>query len=591
VIRHLALRNWRAYRVLTLTFGEGTTFVVAPNGVGKSSLLEAAAWALFGGASGVDAASAVRAGETNAVVELTVASDAGELRVKRSVDQRGRVALRASLGERVLEDDRAYVAALEAAFGAPLSVAARLTFLTDKGDLSSAAGEFPIRDHLATVFGVRDLLIARDAATQHRKAAERDREALRAVAKRDDAALEAHRRELEDVAVQISAAEEVYRDVLGRVAEAQRRQEAARRWAAYRQEVERRERELAEASASLRRVLGEEAPDGDVGDAIPSVEDKLAAALERSRSESAGAAARAETVEAALDELSSAAGICPTCLRPLEDADVERALAQHRDHHARLQADIERSERVVEELRAKLTALHELARQVASLPAPDPPDVEPPADTESTGPEVERAQEEQNEAADRLERLRVRLQLLTEELAQAEAARSARRDQVVAFRREALAEAARLALDETARHLMAEGIVPLTAEVAHRWKRLFGTGGGLRVSPEGRITMEINGHRLSFSDLSGGERMSALLVTRLLVLTASTRAGFAWLDEPLEHLDPTRRQTMAVALAKATRSSQLRQLVVTTYEEGLARQLAASANDVTLSYVRSHPLA
>jgi recombinational DNA repair ATPase RecF len=48
VIRRLTLQNWRAYEHLELDFLPGATFVVAPNGVGKSSIVEGARFALFG---------------------------------------------------------------------------------------------------------------------------------------------------------------------------------------------------------------------------------------------------------------------------------------------------------------------------------------------------------------------------------------------------------------------------------------------------------------------------------------------------------------------------------------------------------------
>jgi len=62
--------------------------------------------------------------------------------------------------------------------------------------------------------------------------------------------------------------------------------------------------------------------------------------------------------------------------------------------------------------------------------------------------------------------------------------------------------------------------------------------GDLISIPTGRIRRRIGSRELEFSELSGGERIWALLVTRLLVLSVSTRVPFVWLDEPLEHLDP-----------------------------------------------------
>src|SRR6266705_1654225 len=52
MIRRLTLTNWRAYESVELDLEPGTTFVVARNGIGKSSLIEGATWALFGDAGG-----------------------------------------------------------------------------------------------------------------------------------------------------------------------------------------------------------------------------------------------------------------------------------------------------------------------------------------------------------------------------------------------------------------------------------------------------------------------------------------------------------------------------------------------------------
>ncbi|MEA2566948.1 MAG: hypothetical protein QOD49_2125, partial [Actinomycetota bacterium] len=47
MIRRLSLTNWRANDRLDLTFEEGVTFLVAANGVGKSSIVMGAAWGLL----------------------------------------------------------------------------------------------------------------------------------------------------------------------------------------------------------------------------------------------------------------------------------------------------------------------------------------------------------------------------------------------------------------------------------------------------------------------------------------------------------------------------------------------------------------
>ncbi len=75
MITRVLLRNWRGYEKLSLDFGPGLTFVIADNGVGKTSLVNGVAWAIFGEASGVEADAAIRAGtdETSAEVDRSSA--------------------------------------------------------------------------------------------------------------------------------------------------------------------------------------------------------------------------------------------------------------------------------------------------------------------------------------------------------------------------------------------------------------------------------------------------------------------------------------------------------------------------------------
>ena len=72
MIRRLTLRNWRAYEHLELDFRPGATFVVAPNGVGKSSIVEGARFALFGFVPPAreGAARVTRTGITSATVDV-----------------------------------------------------------------------------------------------------------------------------------------------------------------------------------------------------------------------------------------------------------------------------------------------------------------------------------------------------------------------------------------------------------------------------------------------------------------------------------------------------------------------------------------
>jgi recombinational DNA repair ATPase RecF len=197
-----------------------------------------------------------------------------------------------------------------------------------------------------------------------------------------------------------------------------------------------------------------------------------------------------------------------------------------------------------------------------------------------------------------LNRARAELEHLVERAVEARAKRDALAAQIadeeraaremgaaaLAHRREAVTSVAAEVMRATADTILAERIDPLAAEVGHRWKRVFGERGTLRLRHDGHLVLVRGIHEIPFSQFSSGEKVVALLATRLLVLSASTRASFLWLDEPLEHLDPKNRRLIASLMTTAGKHA--RQILVTTYEEALARKLA-SATHAQLRYVRT----
>lgn len=180
---------------------------------------------------------------------------------------------------------------------------------------------------------------------------------------------------------------------------------------------------------------------------------------------------------------------------------------------------------------------------------------------------------------------RLKREHLVGQITSAEEERVAHANLRLNLRREALSIAAARTLRTAAEVEIASRIEPLTDEVSWRWKRLFGSE-GLVLRPDGRITRTLGDRELSFADLSGGERIWASLVARLLLLGASTCVPFAMLDEPLEHLDPKLRRTVATTLINASSKGGLRQIVVTTYEHALARQLAEDLPDANIVVIR-----
>jgi len=194
VIRRLTLKNWRAYEHLELDFEPGATFVVAPNGVGKSSIVEGARFALFGSVPPTrdGAARIARTGNTTASVDVDLPSGR-RLTVTRPYPSKPRAGTTPDVtldGE--AQPPQALETLLAEEYGAEPAFLARLAMLHSSTVFSEAKG-LDLRDHLCRVFGVDGLAAALDQtralAAAARKTVESARKPAAAVAESELAAL------------------------------------------------------------------------------------------------------------------------------------------------------------------------------------------------------------------------------------------------------------------------------------------------------------------------------------------------------------------------------------------------------------------
>jgi DNA repair exonuclease SbcCD ATPase subunit len=587
MIQRLELQNWRAYDRLDLELGPGATFVVASNGIGKTSLIMAAAWGIFGDIAGVKGVDEIRGQAERATVKVELRLPSGDtLLITRSVDQRGRGTIEASAGDRALSSQEEIDGVLSAEFGADARVLAQLTVMIH-GGLHETQGEFTLQDHLAGVFGVRPLF---EAATRAEAVAAETASTLRKtkIVERKD------QREKEDLLADLRAAEQDLLTAEGTreravavLNDASERLRGALEWTTYRAALAERGAKLGAYAEAASSLLGRNLEPEGVVDALTEWEAEVERSVSEAETEAATARGRADFIRESIAHLEMGEAVCPTCLRPFAEHEAERATQQHAENLDSLSATIVDAEERASNQRAVLANLKRILADIRSVPVPvQPSSDEEPGDLE----EVRRA----HDAA------RDEVQRLDQDIAMRSAALKAIQDTLDAiqqdqertewleelFRLEGLANAAAQTLRGTADRIMEHQIEPLVAEIARRWKQTFGKE-GLQLSPDGHITRTIGGRILRFGALSGGERVWALLVTRLLVAGASTQAPFVWLDEPLEHLDPRLRRIVAGTLAMASSHAGLRQVIVTTYEAPIAQQLMEDVPSASLIYVTS----
>lgn len=586
MITRLRLHNWRAYENLDLELGPGATFIVASNGIGKTSLIMALSWGLFGEESDVEAAREIRgdADSTTVVIDVRFPSGGG-IRIERSVNRKRRITFKADLSDRTITTQSELDALLTDEFGAEPHVLAQLTVMMHGGAVDTAGGEFDLRDHLAGVFGVTPLFDAARAAKAFTDRAASDTRKLK-TARRTG---EKERTELEN---DLSG---IVRDLGGirtaREAAVRDRDAAslildtASEWSKFQASTKQRQDAMKplvqRASELLQRSLTVETVLTSLGEA----ERSLISAASGEEGKAASARGKSELIQAAMSQLEGAESVCPTCLRPMSEHEAEQAEIEHLKHLRELAAAIDDAEEEAQRNRERATDARRLLDQIRELPVPlRPTSAAVELDVDEARKLIEVKQSKIDELDQRLAILGTSKLTLEKSLKELDEADQIAKQLEHAYRMEAIGAGAENSFEATGKAIMRRYIEPLAQEIEMRWKKVFGSG-GLEISPEGHLTRRVGTRVLGFESFSGGEKVWAQLLTRLLVTSASTKAPFVWLDEPLEHLDPRLRKIVAGTLAKATSGVGLRQVIVTTYESELARQLMEDVRSASLIYV------
>jgi DNA repair exonuclease SbcCD ATPase subunit len=583
VIRRVRLENWRAYRQLDLPVGPGVTFLVAANGVGKSSLLEAVRWALSPDLMPSDV-SVIRHGHTEAAVTVTLASDRGELeirRVMRSRGNRGSSTFVAKLrGTELHEAELRRL--LTDVWSADQSFVSKTAFLTE--DLRAGQEEPDLRAHLCQVYSLDELQRALDEIRPALSQANRQVRSARVELTATEEQLAAGKTARADLEQGIQAAR-------SSVAAARERQQNARR-AAERNLAAHRLRLAAtawdEQNAALRRdvelVSGNTGGETSLPGALHQAKLLLRQEIEAVRTEQARLSARLESVEEALASLRAAGGRCPVCLRDLDDQSRRQAEHLHLEGLAGIQERLQAAD--PHPLLERLERIETLELRTAGLgrrPSPEGVD-----DVEVADGEEATSQAALESAVAVLTELEIAARSADHENDRIEAELADSEHLKRLYREVALLEAAEKALDLTIGSVLGEQLAPLAREVNGRWRSVFPDRPNLMLTPDGTMSREAGDSALPFSAFSAGEKMVAMLMMRLTTLLVTTTVPFCWVDEPLEHLDPRNRHLVGSMLAHLGTTPGLEQIFVTTYEEPLARRLAElQPGQVRVEYLRT----
>jgi DNA repair exonuclease SbcCD ATPase subunit len=590
MITYVCLENWKSYRNFEIRLDRGTTFLVAANGVGKTSFIDAVQWALDRGAAPSRALMRRRAKTTSVVVEVMAGDTI--IKVKRSLIL-GRAKTPTDLLEGWIDDERVepddVFQRLEETWKTDNRFFSRAAFLTDR--FLDKDSEPDLRSHLTRLHALDNLQDAiaalgpaiktanqqADEARKDTRASESDlqravNDALAAVT-----ALDATRSQVEVLRAEMATA-------ANDLAAGQRTNQARAdhiAWAVRRADI----------VADAERIIGVIPPDASLGAFLRSAESGASQQLIQLTEQRARLVERVSALEGSLERLRTSVGECPVCRRPLDD--VSRTYAEEAHHHDQEVATGDLEALAVHTHVSISDSLRRLVDRAEALGDPPPVPNGEPVDLDALSIRHDEAKvafekalgdarEAEIVAADSGAR---RIQMETQLNA---------KSAVVLYKRVAALETARSALEGTVTKVLDAQLGPVSDEVNRRWEAVFPDRPGLRLDSAGRIarTFDDDWEDIDFSSFSSGEKVVAKLLLRLATLTSTTEVPFCWIDEPLEHLDPDARIYVAQTLAYLSSADALDQIVVTTYEQDLALHLAGEAHDqVRLEFLRTTPVA
>lgn len=591
----IELYDWKLFRELKLNFSKGINFITGPNGIGKSSILQAICIAFTGRIPNTFETNSfrdfIRKGSETAQIDVKFKFRDENLHIRRKISMRGRerCAIFDSAGREIFggkwDDITKYI---EDIYNIKTPFFNAILYMSE-GDVYRTIHEPPGRallDEIDEALGIKRLLVLRSELGFLIKEFEKKEMKYRTTLREAELATET-REDLQKISVELN--------------------EMLKIKDAKRTEIDRIERELWELRDQLRtnekliedlKFLASEKKTLDeeriqIQDLQNQLE-KIKIGLEAKQQERIRVDAEISNLEKIFYLVETTQRLekpeikCPVCGRPLSVHQVREIreettkkinelrqtihdLAGKIDELTKKRYDMESRLMKFEEKETRLRILQEriaietkdiskieekvahLSKRIQALETDRKKIEERLMDTELV---IERLRE--RIAASRAVALRD-VEKIQSELRQASKGRY-----ISQFIIRGVAEFIGKQRDSELRAKLYEYI----SQVWNRFKK--GEGWSVGLDEHGIPLLSVESETYPFSSLSGGEKTALLVVTRTaLSKLLAEEIGFLLLDEPLEHLDSRNRRSLLQFVVDAYTKQMVGQLIVTTVEQSL----------------------
>lgn len=614
MISQVALENWKAHERFVLDLAPGINFIMGPNGLGKTSLLEAISFALIGETTTVsDAELLIRNPDRSTRITVTFGSNGTRRIVERTFEPRRKPTARLTdlNGKSLAANGKDVTAAITAFYGTNSEFFKRIVYMPE-GEVFRFINEPPgtaVMGQVEDLLGINQMRAMRSLAEQTAKELKAKEASYRDFLQRYDEVAAEYRRGQESRAnpfTFLQQAQLEQQSLTKRVGEiGGRRAEIRSRLATLQQIAQ--DRIALEQSLASQNVPEGQDPTEYLTTRYRSVEKEI----ESLRVQSEAVSQELGRLEGQSDAASDALRIlqiktepnigqatipCPVCGKPLtfEErasivADLDDRLAKVAQSRNTLRAQssellqrMRQAQSQLEPLRRNLSQIDQLRSRLAHV-----------QDTSQIQTEIGKLKQEDstliteqgmvNQKIGELQQRSATIAALRTELKTLgfETVEELRnRGLVECYRGIILLDAADKATEATLQSQLDEGLRDIYKQIALVWKHFVhrhqvgDADWDIRFRANGAATLgNVQTQRkFDVAQLSGGEKTALLVMIHTILARHFSKTDFLMVDEPLEHLDPVNRRSLIRFLVDAYEQGYFKQMIITTFEETLVRK-------------------